>query len=104
MLSYPVPPEIAELRDAVRRFALAEIAPLARRIDRDDWFARELWPKMGALGILGPTVPEEYGGAGLVYRHHAVISEEVHRASVSVGETNNTHTNQNKNQNRLHGT
>jgi alkylation response protein AidB-like acyl-CoA dehydrogenase len=63
MLSYPDATELDELRDAVRRFAIAEIAPLARRIDREDWFARELWPKMGELGILlGPTVPEECGG------------------------------------------
>ncbi|RYY92565.1 MAG: isovaleryl-CoA dehydrogenase, partial [Comamonadaceae bacterium] len=58
---------IDELRAAVRRFALAEIAPLARRIDRDDWFARALWPKLGALGVLGPTVPEADGGLGLGY-------------------------------------
>src|SRR3569832_1136820 len=104
MLSYPVPPEIAELRDAVRRFALAEIAPLARRIDRDDWFARELWPKMGALGILGPTVPEEYGGAGLCYRHHAVITEEKQRTTNTESKTYIAHSNLCVNQIRLHGT
>jgi hypothetical protein len=67
---------IDELRDTVRRFCMAEIAPLARRIDQEDWFARELWPKLGALGVLGPTVPEAYGGPGLGYLAHAVVSEE----------------------------
>jgi len=104
MLSYSDPAEIAELRDAVRRFAVAEIAPLARRIDREDWFARELWPKMGELGILGPTVPEEYGGAGLGYRHHAVISEEIHRVSGSIGVSYIAHSNLCANQIQLHGT
>jgi isovaleryl-CoA dehydrogenase len=104
MLSYADATDLDELRDAVRRFAVAEIAPLARRIDREDWFARELWPKMGELGILGPTVPEEFGGAGLGYQAHAVISEEIHRVSGSVGVSYIAHSNLCVNQIQLHGT
>ena len=92
------------LRDTVRRFALERIAPLARRIDRDDWFPRELWPELGALGLLGPTVPEEYGGAGLGYQAHAVISEEISRVSGSVGISYIAHSNLCVNQIQLHGT
>jgi isovaleryl-CoA dehydrogenase len=77
---------------------------LARRIDRDDWFARELWPKLGALGVLGPTVPETYGGPGLGYRAHAVISEEISRVSGSVGISYIAHSNLCVNQIQLHGT
>ncbi|MCC2673614.1 MAG: isovaleryl-CoA dehydrogenase [Ramlibacter sp.] len=93
-----------ELRTAVRRFAVAEIAPLARRIDRDDWFPRELWPRLGALGVLGPTVPEPYGGADLGYAAHAAISEEISRVSGSVGIAYIAHSNLCVNQIRLHGT
>lgn len=92
------------LRDSVRRFADAEIAPLARKIDQEDWFARELWPKLGELGVLGPTVPEAYGGAGLGYLAHAVISEEISRASGSVGISYIAHSNLCVNQIQLHGT
>ena len=92
------------LRDAVRRFALAEIAPLARGIDKEDRFARELWPRLGALGVLGPTVPEAYGGAGLGYQAHAVISEEISRVSGSVGISYVAHSNLCVNQIQLHGT
>ena len=93
-----------ELRDTVRRFAQAEIAPLAKAIDRDDRFARELWPRLGALGVLGPTVPEAYGGAALGYRAHAVIAEEISRASGSVGISYIAHSNLCVNQIQLHGT
>jgi isovaleryl-CoA dehydrogenase len=104
MLSYPADAELEALRATVRRFALAEIAPLARRIDKDDWFARELWPRLGALGVLGPTVPEEYGGAGLGYRAHTVIAEEISRLSGSVGISYIAHSNLCVNQIQLHGT
>ncbi|UUZ77733.1 acyl-CoA dehydrogenase family protein [Polaromonas sp. P1(28)-13] len=95
---------LQSLRDSVRRFADAEIAPLARKIDQEDWFARELWPKLGELGVLGPTVPEAYGGAGLGYLAHAVISEEISRASGSVGISYIAHSNLCVNQIQLHGT
>lgn len=94
---------LEELRDSVRRFAVKEIVPLAQRIDREDWFARDLWPKMGGLGILGPTVAEEDGGLGMGYLAHATISEEISRASGSVGISYIAHSNLCINQIQLHG-
>jgi len=96
--------EINALREAVRGFALTEIAPLARRVDQENWFPRQLWPELGALGVLGPTVPEAYGGPGLGYREHAAISEEISRVSGSVGISYVAHSNLCVNQIQLHGT
>ena len=62
-----------ELRDAVRAFAEREIAPLAAEIDATDTFPRQLWPKLGNLGVLGPTVAQADGGAGLGFAAHLVI-------------------------------
>jgi isovaleryl-CoA dehydrogenase len=77
--------ETAEMiRETVRRFAAERIAPLAARIDAEDSFPRELWPEMGALGLHGITVEEEWGGLGLGYLEHCVAVEEVARASASV--------------------
>src|SRR5215472_17623639 len=76
-LDFDVDPDIALLRDNVRAFATAEIAPRAAAIDRDDTFPRDLWPKMGALGLHGITVEEELGGAGMGYLSHVVAMEEV---------------------------
>ncbi|MEM9734641.1 MAG: isovaleryl-CoA dehydrogenase [Pseudomonadota bacterium] len=81
------------LRDSVRSFAQDRIAPLADKIDREDWFPRELWPDMGALGLHGITVPEERGGAGLGYLEHCIAMEEVSRASASVGLSYGAHSN-----------
>ena len=81
------------LRDTVRSFAQDRIAPLADRIDREDWFPRELWPQMGELGLHGITVPEEWGGAGLGYLEHCIAMEEVSRASGSVGLSYGAHSN-----------
>ncbi len=81
------------LRETVRSLSQDRIAPLAERIDRDDWFARELWPEMGALGLHGITVSEEFGGAGLGYLEHCVAMEEVSRASASVGLSYGAHSN-----------
>jgi len=73
------------LRDAVSTFAQAEIAPLAAEIDSSNEFPNQLWPKMGEMGLLGITVPEEYGGADMGYLAHIVAMEEISRASASVG-------------------
>ena len=81
------------LRDSVAGFAADRIAPLAERIDREDWFPRALWPEMGALGLHGITVSEEDGGAGLGYLEHCVAMEEISRASGSVGLSYGAHSN-----------
>jgi isovaleryl-CoA dehydrogenase len=96
--------EVADaLRKTVARFAAAEIAPLAAEIDRSDSFPRQLWPKMGALGLHGITVEEEWGGAGLGYLEHCVAMEEVSRASASVGLSYGAHSNLCVNQIRRNG-
>jgi isovaleryl-CoA dehydrogenase len=84
---------LGELRQAVRSFAEREIAPLAAEIDASDAFPRQLWPMLGALGVLGPTVAPEDGGAGLGFLEHLVIMEEVSRASASVGLSYGAHSN-----------
>jgi len=82
------------IRDAAEHFARERIAPLARRIDAEDWFPRdELWPAMGALGLHGITVDEEYGGLGLGYVEHVVACEEIARASASIGLSYGAHSN-----------
>ena len=84
-LDFDLGTEIDQLRDTVRAFADDEIAPLAAEIDRTDKFPRQLWPKMGALGLHGITVEEEYGGTGMGYLAHVVAMEEVSRGSASNG-------------------
>ncbi len=81
------------IRETVSRFADEQIAPLAEKIDREDWFPRELWEKMGALGLHGITVSEEDGGLGLGYLEHVLAVEEVSRASASVGLSYGAHSN-----------
>jgi isovaleryl-CoA dehydrogenase len=81
------------IREATARFASDRIAPLAKRIDEEDWFPRELWPEMGALGLHGITVEQEWGGLGLGYLEHVVAQEEVGRASASVGLSYGAHSN-----------
>jgi isovaleryl-CoA dehydrogenase len=81
------------IRESARDFAEGEIAPRAAAIDRDNQFPRDLWPKMGALGLHGITAPEEYGGLGLGYLEHCVAVEEVSRASASVGLSYGAHSN-----------
>jgi isovaleryl-CoA dehydrogenase len=91
------------LRDTVLSFAQEEIAPLAEEIDRTDSFPRQLWPKMGAVGLHGITVEEDYGGSGLGYLEHCVAMEEVSRASGSVGLSYGAHSNLCINQIRRNG-
>ncbi|OYU02500.1 MAG: acyl-CoA dehydrogenase [Sphingomonadaceae bacterium PASS1] len=82
------------IRDTTKRFATDKIAPLATKIDADDWFPREeLWPAMGALGLHGLTVAQEDGGLGLGYLEHVVAVEEVSRASASIGLSYGAHSN-----------
>ncbi len=85
--------EIDALRESVRKFCAAEIAPRAAKIDHDNQFPADLWKKLGALGVLGVTVPEEHGGAGLGYLAHVVAMEEISRASASVGLSYGAHSN-----------
>jgi isovaleryl-CoA dehydrogenase len=100
--------DLGETADAIREsvfsFAQAEIAPLAAEIDRTDQFPMHLWKAMGDLGVLGITVPEEYGGAGLGYLEHAVAMEEISRASASVGLSYGAHSNLCVNQIAKNGT
>jgi isovaleryl-CoA dehydrogenase len=90
------------IRDTVQGFAANEIAPLADEIDRSDEFPRRLWPKLGELGLLGITVEEEHGGAGLGYVEHCVAMEEISRASGSIGLSYGAHSNLCVNQIRRH--
>src|SRR5215831_9645238 len=92
------------LRDQVADFAAKEIAPRAAEIDRSNSFPMDLWPKLGALGLLGITVEEELGGAGMGYLEHVVAMEEISRASGSVGLSYGAHSNLCVNQIRRNGT
>ncbi|MBM3540588.1 MAG: isovaleryl-CoA dehydrogenase [Alphaproteobacteria bacterium] len=92
------------IRDSVASFAMAEIAPRADAIDRSNEFPRDLWPRLGELGVHGLTVEEEYGGAGLGYLEHCVAMEEISRASASVGLSYGAHSNLCVNQIRRNGT
>ena len=92
------------LRETVQDFVADEIAPLAAEIDRNDHFPPELWQKMGALGLLGVTVPDQYGGAAMGYLEHVITMEEISRGSASVGLAYGAHSNLCINQIKLNGT
>ena len=92
-LGFDLGDEIDMLRDAVKKFAQAEIAPLAEKIDQDNEFPSALWRKFGDLGLLGITVAEEYGGTNMGYLAHVVAMEEISRASASVGLSYGAHSN-----------
>ncbi len=92
-LNFGLGEEIEALRETVRRFAAERVAPLAAETDRANAFPMHLWREMGALGVLGVTAPEEYGGAGLGYLAHCVVMEEISRASASIGLSYGAHSN-----------
>ena len=92
-LSFGLDADIEALRDLVRRFAQDRIAPRAAEIDRSDAFPADLWPELGALGLLGVTADPEFGGSGMSYLAHVVAMEEISRASASVGLSYGAHSN-----------
>ena len=103
-LDFGLGSDVEMLRDTVRDFTADKIAPIASEIDRNNTFPRELWPQLGALGLLGITVDEEFGGSGLGYLAHCVAMEEISRASASVGLSYGAHSNLCVNQLRRNGT
>ena len=92
-LKFDLGEDIEMLRESVRNWAQAELAPRAAEIDRTDQFPMDAWRKMGDLGVLGITVAEEYGGANMGYLAHMVAMEEISRASASVGLSYGAHSN-----------
>ena len=102
-LQYGHSEELGLLRDTVHQFASREIAPRAAAIDQDNQFPADLWKKMGDLGLLGITIPAQYGGSEMGYLAHAIAMEEISRASASVGLSYGAHSNLCLNQIKLNG-
>src|SRR5260221_5549807 len=102
-LDFDVGADVDQLRECVRDFAAEETAPLAAEIDRSDTFPRQLWPKMGALGLHGITVEEEFGGTGMGYLAYGVTMEEASRAWAEIGLSYGAHSNLGVNQIRRNG-
>ncbi|EBA02655.1 isovaleryl-CoA dehydrogenase [Rhodobacterales bacterium HTCC2150] len=96
--------DVNAMRDMVHRFAQDRIKPIAAKTDQDNIFPAHLWREMGELGLLGVTVPEEFGGAGMSYLAHTIVVEEIARASASVSLSYGAHSNLCVNQIRLNGT
>ncbi|KZK65236.1 isovaleryl-CoA dehydrogenase [Shewanella baltica] len=92
-LNFGLGEDVDMLRDAVQDFAANEIAPIAAKVDHDNTFPNELWPVLGGMGLLGVTVPEEFGGANMGYLAHVVAMEEISRASASIGLSYGAHSN-----------
>ncbi|MEL4271743.1 isovaleryl-CoA dehydrogenase [Shewanella xiamenensis] len=92
-LNFGLGEDVDMLRDAVQDFAANEIAPIAAKVDHDNAFPNEIWPVLGGMGLLGVTVPEEYGGANMGYLAHVVAMEEISRASASIGLSYGAHSN-----------
>ncbi len=102
-LNFNLGESVDMLRDMVQDFASDNIAPIAAEVDHKNEFPRHLWPEFGKLGLLGITVPEEYGGAGMGYLAHVIAMEEISRASASVGLSYGAHSNLCVNQINLNG-
>ncbi|WP_415775063.1 isovaleryl-CoA dehydrogenase [Shewanella oncorhynchi] len=92
-LNFGLGEDVDMLRDAVQDFAANEIAPIAAKVDHDNAFPNQLWPVLGGMGLLGVTVPEEFGGANMGYLAHVVAMEEISRASASIGLSYGAHSN-----------
>ncbi len=103
-MNFALGDEIEAIRETVHNWAQARVAPLAAEIDRSNVFPATLWREMGEMGLLGVTVPEEFGGLGLGYLAHVVVVEEIARASASVSLSYGAHSNLCVNQIRLNGT
>jgi len=92
-LKFDLGDDIAMMRDAVEQFAQTELAPRAQQIDSDNEFPMDMWRQLGDMGLLGVTVPEQYGGTDMGYLAHTIAMEEISRASASVGLSYGAHSN-----------